>query len=164
VENKTNTHPKIVTVHLSDDRKVLLDVVRSILADVVAYMRGTLDVETIGQSFARLSASIKELGGSGSEHYVNGAYACFDFGTPRDMFAGVQYLVSCALQLVYVESETIDTVTHEKTTKTPLRHAFMRMPGEEENHENDVTWSLCVDKKSDGTVDRVYAQQQNIYV
>jgi len=45
-----------------------------------------------------------------------------------------------------------------------LRHAFMRMPGEEENHENDVTYSLCVDKKSDGTVDRVYVQQQNIHV
>lgn len=164
VENKTNTHPKVVTVHLSDDRKVLLDVVRSTLADIVAYMRGALDFEAISQSLLRLSASMKELGGSQSEHYVNGAYTCFDFDTPRDMFAGVQYLVSYALQLVYVESEVTDTETHEKTTKTPLRHAFMRMPGEEENHENDVTWSLCVDKKSDGTVDRVYAQRQGIYV
>ena len=164
MEGEANTHPKVVTVHRSDDRKILLDAMRSTLADVVAYMRGRLDFETITQSLLRLSASMKELGGSQSEHYVNGAYAGFEFGTPRDMFAGVQYLVSCALQLVYVESETIDTVTHEKTTKKPLRHAFMRMPGEEENHENDVTYSLCVDKKSDGTVDRVYVQQQNIHV
>ncbi len=164
VGDKTNTHPKIVTVRLSDDRKVLLDTLRSTLADVVAYMRGELDFEHISQSLLRLSASMRELGGSQSEHYVNGAYSCLGSGTPRDMFAGVQYLVSYALQLVYVESETIDTVIHEKTTKTPLRHAFMRRPGEEENHENDVTYSLCVDKKSDGTVDRVYAQRQGIYV